>query len=96
MHSSPVSVYQIQQGIFIHADVVRLHMVFTEIEFRYVVSYFFGPERVGKINGSQPGIEVGEENDVFPRTICGGVFQNVMGAETATSMHVLFPVRHIR
>src|SRR5215831_7639050 len=96
VHAGAGAVDQINPPVLIGADVVRLDGVLAVGEFRHIAADFLRPQHVAHIDRAQPGVEIGEEHDVGPRSFGSDVFQDVVSPEAARPVEVFVPVRKER
>src|SRR5690606_37924554 len=80
---------QVKASELVGPDVVRLDAFLAVGDRGDVMSDLLGPQRVADVDGAQPGIEVGEEDQVLPRAFRRDVLDDVVRAEAPWPVEIL-------
>jgi len=79
MHARAGAIDQIETTVLVRIDIVRLDGLLPVGQCRNVTADLFRPQHVAHIDRAKPGIEIGEEDGIGPRT-SDGMFSRMLCA----------------
>ena len=92
MHPGTPTIDEVQAAVLVGTDVVGLDRFLRGRGCRHIAADFLRLERIAHVDGTQAGVEIGQEHQIGPRPFRCDVLKNVVSAEAARTIEVFLAV----